>query len=138
MTAEPSKAAARLRVLVVDDDRDCADSTAMLLRQLGHESHSVSEAMSALSDAVEFRPQSILLDLVMPGKNGFALARDLRNIDGLSELPIVALTGYADNRHREAANWARLDAYLVKPCGLEELRLVLLTADISTGGGQPQ
>ena len=131
MTAEPSKAAARLRVLVVDDDRDCADSTALLLRQLGHESHSVSDAMSALSDAVAFRPQLILLDLAMPGKDGFALARDLRNINGLSELPIVALTGYADNRHRDAAGWARFDGYLVKPCGLNDLQLILRTIEAS-------
>ena len=138
MTVEPSPAASRLRVLVVDDSRDCARSAVLLLEQLGHEGRAVCDGASALAAAAEFRPQLILLDLAMPGKDCFALARDIRNIDGLSKVTIAALTGYADDRHREAATWARLDAYLVKPCGLEELRLVLLAADISTGDGQPQ
>jgi len=118
-----------MRVLVVDDNRDCADTLVVLLRHLGHEGQGSYDADSGLAAAQTFLPQLVLLDLAMPAKDGFSLLRKLRNGAGFAKTPIVAMTGYADGRHREEAAKAGFDAYLVKPCGLEDLRVILLAFD---------
>jgi DNA-binding response OmpR family regulator len=115
----------RLRVLVVDDNRDCADTIVVLLRHLGHEGHASYDADSGLAAALSLLPHLVLLDLEMPAKDGFSLLRELREGAGFAKAPIVALTGFGDNSHRTQASVAGFDGYLVKPCGLEQLQSVL-------------
>jgi DNA-binding response OmpR family regulator len=115
-----------MRVLVVDDNRDCADTIAVLLKHLGHECRASYSADSGLTDAVDFQPQLIILDLAMPAKDGYALIREVRSCAGLGNVPVAAMTGYADGRHRDVATAAGFNAYLVKPCGLDQLQDLLL------------
>jgi CheY-like chemotaxis protein len=133
MTAEAPSSGVRLRVLIVDDNRDCADTLVMLLRHLGHDGLATYNADSGLGAALTFLPDLLLLDLAMPAKDGFALLRELRNGAGFANAPIIAMTGYADAQHREEAANAGFDAYLVKPCSIEDLRMALLIVEPPSG-----
>jgi CheY-like chemotaxis protein len=140
---EPSAAAARprasrpahgaLRVLVVDDNRDSADSLALLLRLRGHEPHACYDGASALEAAREQRPHAVLLDLSMPDIDGFEVCRRLRE-EGLASALIVALTGYGQEADRNRSLAAGFDAHLVKPVDPE---LVAKLLD-ERGAAQPQ
>ncbi len=113
------------RVLVVDDSRQVADLTALLLRSMGHEVHVCLDGTTAMSEAVRFQPEFILVDLVMPGMDGLELARELRAMFPERTPKIVALTAYKQPAFRDAASWAGFDAYLNKPASPEELRALL-------------
>ncbi|HET6574058.1 MAG TPA: chemotaxis protein CheB [Fimbriiglobus sp.] len=103
------------RVLVVDDNVDAAQSEAVLLRMSGHEVHVAHSGPDALEAAAAFRPEVVLLDIGMPGMDGYEAARQLRRLPGLEAVKLVALSGYGtdEDRHRSAA--AGFDAHLVKP-----------------------
>jgi len=112
------------RVLVVDDDRDGADMQCLLLSRLGHDCRVAYDAHAAIEEAASFRPQAVLLDLGMPGLNGYEAARRLRQLLGSSVL-LVALTGYSDEAHRLCAAQAGFDHYLVKPADPREVIALL-------------
>jgi CheY-like chemotaxis protein len=124
---------ARLRVLVVEDNRDAADSLALLLRIWGHEAHVAYDGAAALEVARDQRPDVILVDLAMPRLDGCALARRLRLEPRVNPPLLVAVTGYGDAAHRRAAAEAGFEHYLVKPVDLPRLR-VLLAAAAGPGG----
>ncbi len=117
------------RVLVVDDNRDAANSVATLLRAMGHVVVVAYDGSTALAYARDFHPQIALLDLVMPGMDGFDLARKLRNIDALKQMRIVALTGFAQDSYRDAAEAAGFEGRLLKPASADELGALLSPAD---------
>lgn len=103
-----------LSVLVVDDVRDSADSLAMVLRLQGFDARAAYHADAALAAVAEFRPQVILLDLAMPGTDGYAVAdRIRRELDWRPVL--VAVTGLSDPGERERTRAAGFDHHLVKP-----------------------
>lgn len=104
-----------MRVLIVDDIPDVAESLADLLRELGHEVHVSHSGAAALEAAPEFRPEVVFCDLAMPHVDGLAVARKLRADPTLCEATLVAWTGFADERHRAQAREAGFDAYLLKP-----------------------
>jgi len=113
-----------LRVLIVDDCRDNADTLVLLLTQWGFDARPAYDANSAVSLAVTFVPDVVMADIAMPGATGLDLAARLRELDpGLHSL--VAITGYADDEHRDAAARAGFDFYFVKPPDLEELHGLL-------------
>ena len=114
-----------LRVLVVDDNVDAAESLAMLLRVEGHEVEAVHDGPSALAAARRFRPQVVLLDLGLPGMDGHEVARRLRQEPDLGPLRLVALTGYGQDDDRRRSQAAGFDAHLVKPASPEALQQVL-------------
>jgi DNA-binding response OmpR family regulator len=108
-------------VLVVDDNRDAAESLALLVRLMGHDSRHVYDAASALALAKTFEPDVALLDLAMPSVGGVELQRRLRLL-GLQQRPVVAaVTGLGQNHDRRAALDAGFDAFLVKPVAIETL-----------------
>jgi CheY-like chemotaxis protein len=114
----------RRRVLVVDDNIDVADSLTLMLKQLGHEVCMVHEGKSALSAARIFCPQVVLLDIGLPGMDGYEVARRMRAMPELSSARLVALTGYGQPEARRKATEAGFDVHLVKPVDpqtLEEL-----------------
>ena len=113
------------RVLVVDDNRDAADSMTILLARLGHQAEAVYSAQAALEAAERLRPDFILLDIGLPGMDGYEVARRLREIEVLQSTRLVALTGYGPSEDRERAKEAGFAAHLVKPAGLEELEGIL-------------
>ena len=110
-----------LRTLVVDDNHDAAESLAMLLSLDGHEVQAVFTAEDALERAHSFRPQVMLLDIGLPGMDGFEVARRVRALEGGSQIRLVALTGYGQNEDRQRALAAGFDEHLVKPVEPDKL-----------------
>jgi two-component system CheB/CheR fusion protein len=113
------------RILVVDDVVDTAESLAELLGLWGHEVHQVHDGLSAIEAVREFRPEVVLLDIGMPGMDGFEVARYLRIEYPNQPMMMVALTGYAQESDRQEAQIAGFDAHLSKPVDLEALRALL-------------
>ena len=129
--AAPPKAD-EVRVLVVDDNHDSADSMVMLLEQLGHEAHAAYGAQQALKVAAEVRPALILLDLNMPGEDGFEVIRQLRAaID--HPVYVAAMTGYGQRADRERTRGAGFDEHLTKPVALDPLLKAMQRAAQRTG-----
>jgi len=118
-TAAPPPPARRppgaLRILIVDDNVDAADSTAMLLGLDGYETHSVHSARAALEVASSISPDVVLLDIGLPEMDGYEVARRLRSLPQGAPSMIVALTGYGQPADRERASLAGFDEFLVKP-----------------------
>lgn len=109
------------RILLVDDNRDAADSLAMLLEMCGHDVTIAYDGAEALHVAPRCRPHIALIDLAMPGMDGFEVVRAMRSVAGTEHTRYVALTGFgqpADLLHTEKAGF---DAHLVKPVELETL-----------------
>jgi signal transduction histidine kinase/DNA-binding response OmpR family regulator len=125
-----------LRVLVVDDNTDAAESLAEVLRQGGHDVRLAATGSAALALADEFRPNVILLDIGLPGMNGFEVARRLRARPSGRSASIAALTGYGREDDRRNAHEAGFDHYLVKPVDTESLRRLLATVP-RPSNGQP-
>ncbi len=113
------------RILVVDDNRDAADSLALLLEVQGHVVRAVYDGRSAVEMAPNFRPQIVLLDLGMPGLDGFETARRLRATLPDAAPYLVAITGWGQDRERRQATAAGFDQHLVKPVDPAELTRVL-------------
>src|SRR5262245_22133774 len=103
-----------LRVLIVEDHKDSAESCGMLLEALGHQARICTNPLDALQHFRAFRPQVVLLDLRMPGLDGFSVARQLRE-EGLQPRPaIIAVTGYDAEEQRDKAE-QDFDFYYRKP-----------------------
>jgi CheY-like chemotaxis protein len=119
---------APVAVLLVEDNRDAAESLAMLLELHGHRVRAVGDAWAALEAASAEPPDVALVDIGLPGMDGYELARRLRASGGPPVPLLVALTGYGLERDKERAAAAGFDAHLVKPVDLDELRRLLGTA----------
>ena len=120
-----------LRVLVVDDNVDVAESTAELLNMAGYEMHVEHDGPAALKAVSSFRPDLILLDIGMPGMDGFEVARRLRAEFG-SDWPIlIAISGYGQDRYLRQAKEVGFDRCLVKP--VDASTLPELLAGIHSG-----
>lgn len=114
-----------LRVLVVDDDKAVADSTAMLLRLEGHEIRCANSGEAALRLCREFQPQAVLLDIGLPGQDGYEIARKIRSLPGGADLNLIAVSGYGHDAAVARGREAGFDRYLVKPVDPEKLSLLL-------------
>jgi len=108
-----------MRILVIDDNVDCAFLLCELIKKCGHEGEVANTAEAALSRARDWQPEVVLLDLGLPESDGYKLALKLRNEAGLHSARIVALSGYKDDPARRAA--AGIDAHLMKPASLQQL-----------------
>jgi CheY-like chemotaxis protein len=116
---------ARLRVLVVDDQRDVADGVAMLLEALGHDARAVYDGAAALAASRAQPPHVIFVDIGMPGMTGYELARHIRQDAALAKICLVALTGYGRPEDRERALAAGFDLHVTKPLSEPRLREAL-------------
>jgi two-component system CheB/CheR fusion protein len=131
-SAAPAPAARPARVLVVDDNPDVAESVAMLLVEgLGHEVKVAHSGPQALELAREFRPEAVLLDIGLPGMDGYEVARRLRQLPGADGALLVALSGYGQEEDRRRSREAGFDEHLLKPAGWATLQPVL--ARLGTG-----
>jgi CheY-like chemotaxis protein len=113
------------RIVVVDDNRDSAESLALLLEMHGHEVQIAFSGPAALELAHTFRPEIVLLDIGLPGMDGREVARALRAAQGDHPLLLVALTGYGQDEDRRLSREAGFDHHLVKPVDLQELVRVI-------------
>jgi PAS domain S-box-containing protein len=104
-----------LRILVVEDNADAAESMALLLRLRGHEAMIAHDGPSALAAAHSFAPQAVLCDIGLPGMNGYEVAARMRQTPGLERALLIALTGYGQEEARSRSKEAGFDHHLVKP-----------------------
>jgi CheY-like chemotaxis protein len=116
-----------LRVLVVDDVEDNRESFGLLVHSWGHEVRLAHDGPSALEAFVSFRPHAVLLDIGLPGMDGWQVAQQIRRHDGGATL-LVAVTGYGQERDRARSQAAGFDAHLVKPAEPAEVRQLLAEA----------
>jgi len=122
---ETAESAHARRVLVVDDQRDAADSIATLLKLWGHQVWTAGDAAAALAQARQHKPDFCLLDIWLPGMNGYELAERLRQEPGLGRPVLVAMTGLAQEWDRGFAGDAGFTAHLRKPIDVTLLRELL-------------
>ena len=113
------------RILIVDDNVDAAYVLTLLLRGLGHDVEAVGGGLAALERGPEFNPRVILLDLGMPGLDGFETARRIREQSWGRSLSLVAVTGWGQSKDRSRTRDAGFDAHLVKPVCVADLLNVL-------------
>ena len=114
----------KLRVLVVEDHADTAESVAVLLRLHGHEVDVAPDGPTALRIAAQNPPDVALLDIGLPGMDGFEVARRLQERPGKKPL-LVAVTGYGQEEDRRRSEQAGIDLHLLKPVDPEELKQLL-------------
>lgn len=117
--------APRLRILIVDNERDNVDSLGLLVGIWGHEARVVYSGAEALALEPEFRPDVLLADLGMPLMNGYELARRVRQLERGGEMLLVAVTGYGHEQHYREARDTGFDHLLLKPVESAVLRELL-------------
>lgn len=113
------------RILIVEDNVDSAETMQMLLSISGYEARTAYDGASALAVAREFSPEAVLCDIGLPGKDGYAVARELRELPETRSALLVALTGYGHDEDRERAVKAGFDAFQVKPVEPDALQALL-------------
>jgi two-component system CheB/CheR fusion protein len=118
-----------LRILVVDDCHDSADSLALLVQLWGHEVVVAYNGPNALDVARAHRADVVLLDIGMPGMDGFAVARRLREMPGMEKALLVAITGHGHTADVRRGKEAGIDCHFIKPVDPTELRTVLARAE---------
>ena len=114
-----------LRVLVVDDRPDAADTLALLLEVWGHRPLVAYNAVTALELSLSQRPDVVLLDVGLPGMDGREVARRIRRQPGMAGVLLVAVTGYGGETEQHSSQEAGFDLHLLKPIDPEPLRELL-------------
>ena len=124
-TPLPSAVAGPLRILVVDDNVDMATSLGTLLEKAGHTINTAHDGLAALDAARRFQPDAIVLDIGLPGLDGYRVAEALRREPAFDNVRLVAVSGYGQAEDRSRAKAAGFDHHLVKPVDFSELVTVL-------------
>ncbi|UDF04108.1 response regulator [Asticcacaulis sp. AND118] len=119
------QAAKTLNVLVVDDNRESAETTSWMLDLIGHRTRTVHDGVAALDAAANETPDVILLDIGMPGMNGYDVCRELRKRPELHDTVVIAQTGWGQDSDRQAAFDAGFNHHLTKPVNLDSLSRLL-------------
>ena len=125
--AMPSMTRTSQRVLVVDDNKDAADTLGMLLKMLGAEVAVAHDGLAALQTVNTHRPTVVFLDLSMPGLDGYEVARRIRRLPEARNTMLVALSGWGQDRDRRQAEAAGFDCHLVKPAEFAAVQALLQT-----------
>ncbi len=128
---------AGLKVLVVDDNRDAADTCAMLLELSGHHVQTAYGGRRALELAEAFRPHAVLLDIGLPDINGYELAQRIRATPWGGDIVLVAVTGWGQTEDRQRATQAGFTQHLVKPIAADSLDSLLQALSASLRGATP-
>jgi PAS domain S-box-containing protein len=126
-STEATRAAPSRRVLVVDDNVDSAATLGTLLRYLGADVHVVNDGAAALTAMERYRPDVVLLDIGMPGMDGFEVARRIRQRSEWNDVTLIALTGWGQEDDRRRTRQAGFDHHLVKPADMASLQSLLVT-----------
>jgi CheY-like chemotaxis protein len=123
-TPAPTKAR---HILVVDDNRDSADSLAMLLKLTGHETHTAHDGVAAVEAAATLRPDIVLLDIGLPNLSGYDAARRIRKQPWGKDMVLIALTGWGQEEDRQRSREAGFNEHMVKP--VDHVALMKLLAE---------
>jgi len=129
-TAEPTGPS--LRVLVVDDNVDAAQSLAMLLKDSGHQVRMAHTGPTALEAALDYRPNVVLLDIGLPEMDGYEVAKRIREQPFLKNIVLVAMTGYGQDTDRQRSQEVGFNAHLVKPADFGKVQQILATVSVQT------
>ncbi len=129
-TPEDVKTLPRHRILVVDDFRESAETLATMLQGIGQDVWVLDDAMTAIEWIFASHPDVVFLDIAMPGMDGYAIARSLRESEELRETVLVALTGYGQPGDRRRAFEAGFDHHITKPATIEGLKRLLVTLPV--------
>ncbi len=113
------------RILVVDDNVDSANTSALLLKLEGHDVQTVFDGLAAIKAAEKFQPEVILLDIGLPGMNGYEVAQHLRETPKTSNALLIALSGYGHAEDRQRSHEAGFDYHLVKPADIDQLKALI-------------
>ena len=124
-TADRRSTTRLMRVLVVDDNVDTAMSFTTLLQASGHEVRTAHDGPAAVEAALDYQPDLIVLDIGLPGLNGYEVATLIRQHPRLQDVVLVALTGYGQDSDRQLSLEAGFDHHLTKPARLEQLQQIL-------------
>ena len=116
------------RVAIVEDNKLQAKSLAMLLEMMGYQVRTASDAASALRMMAEFIPQVALIDIGLPGLNGYELARQVRSMPQLRDITLIAQTGWGTDDDRQQAREAGFQHHLTKPIDHQRLEKILAQA----------
>ena len=115
----------RLYILAVEDDQETAQNLAVLLRREGHEVDIASDGPTALCSAQVHQPDVVLLDIGLPGMNGYEVARHLYQQKGEKRPLLIAVTGYGEEKDHQQSQEAGIDLHLLKPVDPRQLTEVL-------------
>jgi PAS domain S-box-containing protein len=129
-TAAAGTSAQPLRLLVVDDNRDAAETLAALLDVMGHATAIANEGTQALRLMHSFRPQAVFLDIGMPGMSGYDVAQAIRRDGAFDDVLLVALTGWGGEPDRARSASAGFDEHLTKPATIDAIEAVLARAGV--------
>jgi len=125
----------RLRVLVVDDDRALGKTLCYMVELLEHEVRVAHEGDSAIAMAKSFMPDVILLDIGLPGMDGYEVCRKMKAEPALKHCIIVAQTGWGLDEHQKRSKASGFDSYLVKPVKLDTLEQLFASLKSFTSAG---
>ncbi len=120
-----------LRVLVVDDNVDTVTTLAMLVRESGYDVRTAYDGSTVLEAALDYRPNVVLLDIGLPGMNGYEVAKQIRQQPALKNSVLVAMTGYGQESDRKSSHDAGFDHHLVKPADFPKVLKILATVSES-------
>jgi CheY-like chemotaxis protein len=119
---DKGESTSKRRLLVVDDNRDAAESMSMLLEMWGHEVAFAYDGPSALETAEQWQPEAVFLDIGLPGMDGYEVAARLRELPQAKDAVLIAVTGYGQEDDRLRSRRAGIDHHLVKPVAPDALR----------------
>jgi len=128
--SEPKNTPSR-RILVVDDNKDSAESLTILLSLVGNETQTAFDGLEAMESAATFKPELILLDIGLPKLNGYEVARKIREQPWGKKMVLVALTGWGQEEDRCRSRKAGFDHHLTKPIDLGSLKKLLTSLSMA-------
>jgi two-component system CheB/CheR fusion protein len=124
-TASLEASGERVRVVVIEDNRDAADSLRMLLEILGNEVRVAYTGPEGVRTVTDWRPDAVISDIGLPGLDGYGVARELRRNPTAAKTLLIGLSGYGSDEDVRRARDAGFDHYLVKPAAPETLQRLL-------------
>lgn len=128
-SANGDRQTVKRRVLVVDDNRDSANSLSSLIRMLGHDVRTAYDGFEAVEIAAEFKPNVVFLDIGLPRISGYEAAQRIRDLPGGDRIFLVALTGWGQDEDRRRSREAGFDRHIVKPVNPDVLEPLLTMAN---------